>query len=131
MTDKYVSISTTEEMILNFDGLPKQFNGWRRYRIEYLNEFGHSFHEETLYVPPGFDIEAFDETLERLFIEAQSGHESGQDGPKDFSATTKIVCPVCSGSGFRPQGGLCPCITSNHKKSDMPDFLKDIFKGRI
>lgn len=51
-----IAVSLVEEMILNYSALPPEFDGWRRYRIEYLSdERIYQFHEETIYLPPGFD----------------------------------------------------------------------------
>lgn len=34
-TYKYLPVSLTEELILNYAALPPQFEGWRRYRVEF------------------------------------------------------------------------------------------------
>lgn len=52
-----IPVDATEEMILNYDALPKQLNGWRRYRIEYGGCNEDCFMEQILYVPPRFDID--------------------------------------------------------------------------
>ncbi len=67
-----VRISLTEEMILNYSALPKEFDGWRRYRIEYYSDGPYDFHEETIYVPPMFDINKFEDYFDRMVRKAQT-----------------------------------------------------------
>jgi hypothetical protein len=52
---KYVPVSLTEEMILNYKALPKQLNGWRYYRIEYGGHAQDCFMERPIYLPPHAD----------------------------------------------------------------------------
>ena len=59
MTYKLSSVDDTEEMILNKDW-PNSHEpaiGWRRFRINYRNNYGHSNIEGILYFPPGVDPE--------------------------------------------------------------------------
>ncbi len=61
-----IEVSLVEEMILNYAALPPEFYGWRRYRIEYLSdERAYDFHEETIYLPPGFDADKLENYLNR------------------------------------------------------------------
>lgn len=59
MTEKLQAIDTTEEMILNQDGLPEYMRGCRRFRIEYINDDGFSNLEGTIYVPGNVDCYPF------------------------------------------------------------------------
>jgi len=61
-----IDVSLVEEMILNYAALPPEFDEWRRYRIEYLSdERAYQFHEETIYLPPGFDAYKLENYLNR------------------------------------------------------------------
>ena len=71
---KYVGVSLTEEFILNYSALPKEFEGWRRYRIEYGGHAESCIKECVIYVPPGFDPFK----LEDLFEQAQEGCEKDE-----------------------------------------------------
>lgn len=52
---KYVPVSLTEEFILNYDALPKQLAGFRRYRIEYNGHAEACVKEQTIYLPRNAD----------------------------------------------------------------------------
>ena len=43
----------------------------------------------------------------------------------------KPTCPICRGTGF-VKGKICFCITGKQPEGmpDVPDFLKDIFRGK-
>lgn len=53
----------TEEMIINYDALPKGMKGWRRFRIEY--GFECSCPEGLIYLPPNMTMEDVD-TIEEI-----------------------------------------------------------------
>ena len=55
-------VSSTEEFLQ-----AKALKDWRRFRIEYVDEEGHSNLEGCLYFPPGFDpFPLLDEVCDRL-----------------------------------------------------------------
>ncbi len=56
-------IDFIEEMIMNYDLLPKHMKGWRRYRIEYGFECGCP--EGLIYLPPEVDIDDLDKVINR------------------------------------------------------------------
>lgn len=57
MTYKLTRVDTTEEGILNTEwpNRGEAAKGWRRFRINYRNDFGFSNIEGTLYFPPEVD----------------------------------------------------------------------------
>jgi len=62
-------VSTTEEAILNsnWPNPSEPAHGWRRFRINYVNDQGFSNIEGTIYFPPGFDpFPVLDEICDRL-----------------------------------------------------------------
>lgn len=62
-----MQVSLVEEMIQNYSALPKQFDGWRRYRIEYLAPDAHyQIHEDTIYLPPQADAYKLENYLNRM-----------------------------------------------------------------
>lgn len=62
-----IRVSLVEEFILNYSALPKQFDGWRRYRIEYLSsDAAYDIHEETIYLPPQADAYKLEKYLNRM-----------------------------------------------------------------
>jgi hypothetical protein len=58
--DKKVSVSATEEMIMNYSALPPELDGWRRFRLEYGGHAEACFKEQTIYTPPRSDGYIFD-----------------------------------------------------------------------
>ena len=58
--NKYVPVSLTEEMILNYAALPPELDGWRYYRIEYVGPNECCFMERPVYLPPCVDAFIFD-----------------------------------------------------------------------
>lgn len=66
-----VSLSLTEEFILNYDALPPQFKGWRRYRIEYQSDDAiNDIWEETIYLPPTVDSFEIEDYLNKVIENA-------------------------------------------------------------
>lgn len=62
-----LSVSLVEEAILNYAALPPQFEGWRRYRIEYLSDDAtFDIHEETIYLPPHVDAQELEDYLNKV-----------------------------------------------------------------
>lgn len=37
-------------------------------------------------------------------------------------------CHICQGTGFH-KGNICVCISNKGRAQDIPDFLKDLFRG--
>lgn len=56
-------VGLIENMILNYDALPKEFFGWRHFRIEYGGHASECIREDTILVPPNFDIYKFEDEL--------------------------------------------------------------------
>ncbi len=66
-----VSVSLVEEIILNYAALPKQFDGWRRYRIEYESpDAMHDIWEETIYLPSRADAYKLEKYLNGIIKHA-------------------------------------------------------------
>lgn len=65
MTYKLTHVDNTEEFILNnkWPNKNEPATRWRRFRINYRNEWGHSNIEGTLYFPPGIDPDPILESL--------------------------------------------------------------------
>lgn len=57
---KYVSVSLTEEFILNYKALPEQLNNWRYYRLEFGGHAESCFMERPIYLPPYANAFVFD-----------------------------------------------------------------------
>lgn len=57
-------VSLTEEMILNYEALPKFMEGWARYRIEY--GFECSCPEGLIYLPQSADRDRLEHVLNSM-----------------------------------------------------------------
>lgn len=64
--EEFVYPSLTEEMVLNYDFLPKAMHGWRRYRIEY--GFECSCPEGTIWLPPDVDSDEVEKIFEPYLV---------------------------------------------------------------
>lgn len=62
---KYLNVSLTEEMIMNYSALPPEMGGWRRYRIEYGGIHESCVREEIIYLPPFADPSAIERLMRR------------------------------------------------------------------
>jgi len=60
-----VWVTTTEEFILNYAALPKEFEDWRYYRIEYYGDGPYAIKECSFFAPPWFDRDTFEKLFER------------------------------------------------------------------
>ena len=58
-------LQLVEQMILNYDALPKEFLGWRNFRIEYGGHAEQCIMERTIFVPPNFDVYKFEDELRK------------------------------------------------------------------
>ncbi|KKL60468.1 hypothetical protein LCGC14_2205080 [marine sediment metagenome] len=56
-------VGLIEQMILNYDALPKEFYGWRNFRIEYGGHAQDCIMERPIFVPPNFDVHKFEDEL--------------------------------------------------------------------
>jgi len=52
---EYVYAALTEEVIMNYDALPKALNGWKMYRVEYGGFNESCIMEKMIYLPPFAD----------------------------------------------------------------------------
>ena len=66
-----VWVTTTEEFILNYAALPKEFEDWRYYRIEYYGDGPYAIKECSFFAPPWFDRDTF----EKLFVRPKKWNE--------------------------------------------------------
>jgi hypothetical protein len=57
---KYVSVSLTEEGVLNYSAVVPELNGWRYYRVEYGGPNTDCFMERQLWLPQMADSYIFD-----------------------------------------------------------------------
>lgn len=57
---KYVPVSLTEELVLNYSALPKELDGWRYYRCEYNSRARSCVKETHIYLPAGANPYVFD-----------------------------------------------------------------------
>lgn len=57
---QYVSVSLTEEAVLNYSALPPELDGWRYYRVEYGGHGCHCIMERPVMLPPVSDAYIFD-----------------------------------------------------------------------
>ena len=57
---KYVSVSLTEEFVLNYAAVPKELYGWRYYRIEMGGHAQSCFKEVPVWLPPHANAYVFD-----------------------------------------------------------------------
>ncbi len=56
-------VGLIEQMILNYEALPNEFFGWRNFRIEYGGHAQNCIREDTILVPPNFDVYKFEDEL--------------------------------------------------------------------
>lgn len=64
-TNRDLWVTTTEEFILNYAALPKEFEDWRYYRIEYYGDGPYAIKECSFFAPPWFDRDTFEKLFER------------------------------------------------------------------
>ena len=96
-TSKYVPVSLTEEMVLNYKALPPKLNNWRRSRIEYGGHAQSCFMEQIIYYPPNANTYVIDllfdfwqekvqtkraKILEEIVVELRRGMKAPAMGTK-------------------------------------------------
>jgi hypothetical protein len=69
---KYVPVSLTEEMVMNYSALPPELDGWRYHRIEYGGFNEACFMERPVMLPPCADAYIFDLLFD--FWQAKTKH---------------------------------------------------------
>jgi hypothetical protein len=57
---KYVSVSLTEQGVMNYSAVAPELEGWRYYRIEYGGHAESCFMERPIWLPPRADAYLFD-----------------------------------------------------------------------